>query len=142
MAAELHTEGLQFFLEAALSEVQSVPANFYMGLCEDASVAEDGNLAGLTELAVASGYARVAVASNGTDFTSATAGTNDRKMTTKVCTFTANGGAWNNAKTAFLATTVDDTGKLIASMPLNGGAGWTLADGQHLDLSMVIQLNG
>ncbi len=141
MAAELHTEGLQFLLEAALSEQQSVPANFYMGLCEDATIAEDGNLAGLTELS-GNNYSRQAVASNGTDFTSAAAGTNDRKMTTKVCTFTASGGAWNTAKTAFLATSSDDSGKLIASMPLNGGSGWTLADGQHLDISMVIQLNG
>lgn len=141
MSTDIHTEGLQFLLEAALSEEQSVPANFYLGLAEDASIAEDANLAALTELS-GFGYARQTVASNGTDFTSAAALSNDRKMTTKICTFTAAGGAWNTAKKVFLATTSDNTGKLIASASLNGSTGWTLADGQHLDVSMVIELNG
>jgi hypothetical protein len=140
MAAELHTEGLQHFLELANGE-QSKPANYYMRACEDAYINEDGNLAGLTELS-GNGYAAVAVASNGSDLVSSGAGTNDRKLTTKVCRFTADGGAWETAKTVYLATTSDNTGKLIASAPLNGGDGWTLSDGQYFEAALVIQLNG
>ncbi len=140
MAAELHKEGLQHLLEL-MNGAQSKPANYYMGACEDASLAEDANLAAITELS-GNGYARVAIASNGTDLVSAAAGTNDWKLTTKVCRFTASGGAWNCAKTVFLATTVDDTGKLVASVPINGGTGFTLADGQYFEESLVVQLNG
>lgn len=139
MSDELCTEGLQFLLEAAFSEEQSVPANFYIGLCTDASVAEDAALADLIELS-GNGYARQTVASDNTDFTSAGAGTNDRKVTTKTVTFTASGGAWSGAVHAFLATTIDDTGKLIAAAALSTTR--TLQDGDSLQVSMVLQLNG
>ena len=139
MAADLHTEGLQYLLEVALTEEQSAPASFYMGLCEDDALNEDDGLADLTELS-GDGYARVAVASDDADLTSASVGTLDRKVTTKTCTFTADGGNWNGATKAFLATTADDAGKLIASADL--GAERFLLDGDSLEVTMVIQLNG
>lgn len=139
MSDELCTEGLQFILEAAFSEEQAVPANFYVGLCTDASVAEDASLADLTELS-GNGYSRQTVASDNTDFTSAAAGTNDRKVTTKTVTFTASGGAWSGAVHAFIGTTTDDSGKLVAVAALSTTR--TLQDGDSLQVSMVIQLNG
>jgi hypothetical protein len=138
MAAELHTPGLQFLLEVAFSEQQSVPTNFYIGLATDASLAEGATLASLTEVS-GTGYARQTVASNNTDFTSATTGTNDRKVTTKTVTFTA-GGTWTGANTVFLATTVDGSGKLIASAPLSVTR--TLGNGDSLTVSMEIDLTG
>jgi hypothetical protein len=139
MSDELCTEGLQFILEAAMTEEQSVPANFYIGLCTDVSVAEDASLADLTELS-GNNYSRQTVASDNVDLTSATAGTNDRKVTTKTVTFTASGGAWSGAVHAFIGTTVDDSGKLVAVAALS--ATRTLQDGDSLQVSMVIQLNG
>jgi len=138
MAAELHTEGLQFLLEVAFSEEQSVPANFYIGLATDASLAEDAALTDLTEVS-GTGYARQSVASNNTDFTSATHGTNDRKTTTKSVTFTA-GGTWTGANTAFLATTSDNTGKLICSAPLSQTR--TLVNTDTLSFDFQIALTG
>ena len=138
MAAELHAEGLQYLLEVAMSEQQSIPANFYIGLATDVSLAEDATLASLTEVS-GTGYARQAVASDNIDLTSAATGTNDRKITTKTVTFTA-GGVWTGAKTAFLATTIDGTGKLLASAPLSLTR--TLGDGDSLNVSMVITLAG
>jgi hypothetical protein len=138
MAAELHTPGLQFLLEVAFSEQQSVPANFYIGLATDVSLAEDATLASFTEVS-GTGYARQTVASNNTDFTSATTGTNDRKVTTKTVTFTA-GGTWTGANTVFLATTVDGSGKLIASAPLSVTR--TLSSGSSLTVAMEIDLTG
>lgn len=139
MSDEFCTEGLQHILEVAYSEEQTVPVNYYIGLCEDASVAENANLAGLTELS-GNGYERQPVASNNTDFTSAATGTNDRKMTTKIVTFTANGGAWNDAIHAFLATTVDDSGKLVDVAALSVTR--TLQDGDSLQVSIVKTLAG
>jgi hypothetical protein len=138
MATELHQEGLKFLLEAAFSETQAVPANFYIGLCTDTSLAEDASLASKTEVG-GTGYARQTVASDGTDFTSATAGTTDWKMTTKSVTFTA-GGTWTGAKTVFLASTVADTGKLIASAPLSTTR--QLNNGDMLTVALEITLAG
>lgn len=139
MSDEYCEEGLQHLLEVVYTEEQSVPANYYIGLCEDASVAEDDNLASLTELS-GNGYARQAVASDNTDFTSAATGTNDRKVTTKVVTFTASGGAWNGAVHAFLATTIDDSGKLVAVAALSVER--TLQDEDSLQVSIVPTLAG
>jgi hypothetical protein len=138
MAAELHTEGLQFLLEVVFSEEQSVPVNFYVGLCTDASLAEGVGLGDLTEV-TGTGYARQTVASDDVDFTSATTGTGDRKTTTKTVTFEA-GGDWTGANTVFLATTVDETGKLVASAPLSETR--TLANGDTLDVAIEIDLAG
>ena len=139
MAAEFHAAGLQYLLEVALTEEQTAPANFYIGLATDASLAEDATLATLTEVS-GTGYARQAVASNNTDLTSASAGTNDRKVTTKTVTFTA-GGVWTGANTVFLATTVDGSGKLIASAPLSTTR--TLAvSGDTLTIAMELNLVG
>lgn len=138
MSDEYCAEGLQHLLEVAYSEEQSVPAIYYIGLCEDDSVAEDANLAGLTELA-GGGYSRQAVNSDNTDFTSAGTGTNDRKQTTKVVTFSAT-GAWNGVPHAFLATTIDDSGKLVAAAALSVER--FLVNGDSLQVSMVLTLAG
>lgn len=138
MAAEVHTDGLQFILEVTFSEEQSVPANFYMGLATDASLAEAANLGDQTEVS-GTGYARQAVASSNVGFTSAATGTNDRKTTTVAVVFTA-GGAWTGAKTVFLATTLNDTGVLIASAPLSQER--TLGDTDTLTVAIQIDLTG
>lgn len=136
--ADLHTEGLQYLLEVGFTEEQSVPANFYIGLATDASLAEDASLGDQTEVS-GTGYARQTVASDNVDITSATTGTADRKVTTKEVTFTA-GGVWSGAKTVFLATSADDSGKLIASVAL--GETRTLNNGDTLTLSIEIDLTG
>lgn len=138
MAAEVHTEGLQFLLEVALSEEQSVPANFYMGLATDASLDEADGLSDLTEVSGA-GYSRQTVASNNTDFTSAATGTNDRKTTTATQTFTATGD-WTGANTVFLGTTSDNSGKLICSAPLS--ATRELVNTDTLQVALEITLTG
>jgi len=138
MPNDVVEEGLEYILETAFTEVQNVPANFYMGLCEDEVLETDG-LADLTELAVADGYARQTIASDDTDFTEAATGTNDRKVTTSTETFTAT-GAWNGALYAFLGTTVDDTGKLICGAELSTER--FLQNGDTLQVSFVITLTG
>jgi hypothetical protein len=138
MAAEVHTEGLQFILAVAFPKSQSVPANFYAGLCTDTSLAEDATLASLTEVS-GTGYGRQTVASSGSGFAEAATGTNDRKVTTATVTFTA-GGTWTGAKTAFLATSSDGSGKLLASGPLS--ATRTLQNGDTLQVTFVIEADG
>ena len=138
MAVELHTDGLQFILEVTFTEEQSVPANFYIGLATDVSLSETASLGDQTEVS-GTGYARQAVASDNVDITSAATGTNDYKVTTKTVTFTA-GGTWTGAKTVFLATTLNDTGVLIASAALSETR--TLEDTDTLTIAMQVDLTG
>jgi hypothetical protein len=105
------TEGLQWAAEALFSEEQSVPANLYLGLAEDVSIAKDDTLASITEI-VGPGYGRVAIATDNVDWTSALYGTDNRKQTSKVCSFSAT-GTWPTCRTWFLATTSDNGGKLL-----------------------------
>lgn len=135
----MHTEGLQFILDVAIRQTQSVPAAYYLGWCEESDLDDNAGLADLTELS-GPGYARVAINSNGTDWTSAAYSTTGRKVTSKACVFTAAGGNWSAAGRWFLATTADDSGQLIASGPLAGGAGVTLLDTQHYDVAVELRL--
>ena len=127
MAAQLHTEGRQWIFEVCFTEEQSVPDNLYVGLCTDTSIAENAVLADLGELSDTD-YERFALVTSTADWTSAATGTNDRKMTSDTVTFevVSSGVTWTKAESWFLATTINDSGKLIASGPLNSGSGWTL----------------
>ena len=138
MPDDVVEEGLEYILETAFTEVQSVPANFYMGLCEDEVLETDG-LADLTELAVAGGYERQLIASDNVDITEAATGTNDRKITTSTETFTAT-DTWNGALYAFIGTTSDDSGKLICGAALSVER--FLVNSDTLQVSFVITLTG
>ena len=138
MPDDVVEEGLEYILETAFTEAQNVPANFYMGLCEDEVLETDG-LGDLTELAAANGYERQLIASDDTDFTEAGTGTNDRKVTTSTETFTAT-GAWNGALYAFIGTTADDSGKLICGAALSVER--FLVNDDTLQVSFVITLTG
>ena len=140
MSDELIQQGLKWLLECVFPQSQSPPATFYMGLCEDASVAEDAVLGDLTELS-GNNYSRQTLPGGSiTGFTSESAGTADWKVTTTVEEFEASGGVWNGAEHVFLATSSDDSGVLIAVSALSTER--FLQDGDKLQVSMVIQLNG
>lgn len=141
MANELHQEGLEYLLKAALSEEISVPVTFYVGLASDSAPAEDAALSDLTEMASSNGYARQTINSDATDCVVADAGTNDKKCTMQVVTFTASGGPIGPFNIWFLATTVDDTGKLVASGPVSG-APMTLTAGSSYKVTPVLKLSG
>ena len=134
----IRTEGIQFLLEMANGE-QSKPATYYIGLCEESedAISKTASLGDLTELS-GNGYSRQAVTGDSTDLVSAAGGSYGRKLTTKEVTFTAAGGNWNTAKTRFLATSSDDSGKLISTEPVNSSGGVALTDGDSYDCNMTI----
>ena len=134
----IRTEGIQFFFELANGQ-QAKPANYYVGFCQEAEteIPANASLSDLTELS-GNGYVRQAVPANATGMVSAAGGANGRTLTTQEVTFTASGGAWSLAKTKFLATTADDSGKLIATEPINAGSGIALGDGENYDVAMTI----
>jgi hypothetical protein len=123
--AELHKEGLAYLLGLVTA------GNLSIGLCTDASLAEDATIASLTEVS-GTGYGRIAV----TSLTIADTGTNDKKATTNSVVFTA-GGTWTGAKTAFIVTS---TNKLLASVALSTTR--TLNSGDTLTVAIEIDLVG
>jgi len=140
MSAELHQEGLQHLLEL-LSHRQETPADYYIGLAVDASLAENASLASITEVS-GTGYARLLVEDTTVGFpTSESTGTNDWRTILKTVTFTGGAGGWTGANTAFLCTVSSGTaGKLIASFPLSSTR--TLAENDTLDITMTLELDG
>ncbi len=134
----IRTQGIQFLFELA-NGLQSKPDNYYMGLCEEAEadIAANASLADLTELS-GNGYTRHEITADEVDMVSDSWGTNGRSLTTETATFEAVGGAWNLAKTKFLATSADDSGKLIATEPVNSGSGIALSDGQTYEATMTL----
>lgn len=123
--AELHTEGLAYFLGLVTA------GNLSIGLCTDTSLAEDATIASLTEVS-GTGYDRIAV----TTLTLAATGTADWKGTTNTVTFTA-GGTWTGAKTVFVVTS---TNKLLGSVALSTTR--TLNSGDTLTVAVQITLAG
>ena len=133
----LHEEGALYMLQTAFSEEDTVPANFYLGLCADTLVIGDGLADILNEPSTGS-YARIAVASSDVGFVTATVTGTGAKFTVPEVEFTPSGASWADIDTVFLATTVDNTGLLIASWSREAAA--TVADGIPFKPSEVMTL--
>lgn len=140
-SGQVHTEGQKWILELAFSEEQAVPESFYVGLCSNVSIAKTATLTDLNEL-TGDGYDRQVVSSAASgEFTwmSLLFGTTDRKVTATTVTFSVPSGVsdWETARYWFLATTVNDSGVLVASgqtsdMPVD------LESGDNLDIEVTI----
>ena len=132
----LADEGEQNILEVYF-EGAAGPSGFHLGLVNDTPVETDG-LADLTGEPSTGGYARQAIARNGTDWTGA-ADAGDWQETSKTVTFTASGGQIGPVTYAILATTSDNSGLLVAYVALSTTR--TLVDGDSLDASMRVKLS-
>jgi len=114
MAFIIHQEGLMYLFQTALTEAQSVPANFYLGLYNDATPEEADTLVQVTAMeTTGTGYARQEIPSSAAGFTVGIVGDDVDAVATQE-TFTA-GGTWSAVNRWFIATTVDNAGKLICS---------------------------
>lgn len=135
----LHDEGEHFFCDVIFNETQSVPAAYYLGLDNRASLAEADTLASLSGEPSGNGYARQPVNSDDTDFT-VSQESGDFQAKTKTVTFTASGGSIGPVTKMFLCTVVSGTeGVLIASRALSQER--TLADTESLECSMYVKFS-
>ena len=135
MAFILHAEGGIYEAQAAYSEEQTPPENFYVGLCNDTLVRADA----LTDIAgepSGSGYARQAVPSTAVGCVVSDDGTYTKTTFTEE-TFTASGGSWGSLNTWFLATSIDGGGKLIASGPIDPAR--VIGDGDSIAVTAYIR---
>ncbi len=115
----------------------SEPSSFYLRLFNDTPVETDA-LSDLTGEVSGGGYTAQALARNNTDFPTLALNSGDYQLTSKVTTFTASGGAYSSATYCVLATSTNNTGKLIAYVALSTTR--TLADGESLAITFNIKL--
>jgi hypothetical protein len=142
----LHDEGEQAMLSAYFATNYSgygaPTANQYMGLDARVTLTEADVLPVLNEPSTF-GYARGALSTSGTGLAGQdwviTQPGQAFQAQTKQITFSATGGSWGPVTKVFLATTVDDTGKLIASVALSQSR--TLNDGETLKVDITIALS-
>lgn len=131
----LHTTGEEYIL-SALFAGESVPTNYYFGLDDRSSLLAADTMSDLTGEPSINGYQRAAAASSGLFAVTEVGGVN--QATGPIVSFTASGGSWGPVENVFLATTIDDTGYLIASAALSSSI--TVSDGQVVNVRMGLSL--
>lgn len=139
MENALADEGEQNLLDSYFRS-QNTPSSFYVRLFNDTPVETD-TLADLQNEASGNGYSPIQLTRNTTDFPTLALDTGDYQVTSKQITFSATGGAIPTSGSityAVLATTSDNTGKLIAYVAFPNAR--TLADGESLKITFKIKL--
>lgn len=129
----LADEGEQDILEGFFRG-GTIPSNFYIGLINDATIAETDTLATMVGEPSANGYARQL-----TTFGATALDSGDYQTTSTQETFTASGGSIGPVDHAILTDVASGTaGSLIAYVPLSQSR--TLADGDSLNVDITIKL--
>ena len=132
----LADEGEQNILDLYLRG-QNAPSGFYLRLFND-TPAETDALSNLTGEPTGNGYAAQALARNTTDWPTLALDTGDYQAISKTVTFSASGGSWGPVTYCVLATSSDNSGKLISYAALSQAR--TLADGESLQITYKVKL--
>lgn len=133
----LADEGEFFVLDVALRGALKA-TNFYLGLVNDTPIETDA-LTDLTGEPSGNGYSRQTIESSNVGWPTLALDGGDYKATSKTVTFTASGGTIGPVTYAFLATSTDNTGKLMTYVVLSTPR--TLADGESLECSQSVKLS-
>ena len=135
-----HTGGELYMLTCCFDNPGSLPvANYYFGLDSRSSIATTDLITNLTGEPNSNGYSRVAVPSNGNftlDFVNGI-----YRATSQILTFTATGSGWGPVTNLFLATTIDNSGILIASSPLSSATSLSAGDSINMRMALSLQDN-
>lgn len=132
---DLAQEGGESMLDSYLRN-QNHPPTFFIRLYNDTPVKTDG-LADLVNEASGNGYAAQEVPRSTGGWVSLALDSGDFQAVSSQETFSASGGSWGPVTYAVLATTSNDTGKLIAFVVLSTAR--TLADGESLKVTLKIK---
>jgi len=124
----LADEGEQLFLNCTLITT-GCPTTFYLRLFND-TPAETDTLADLTGEPSTFGYAACEITRDASGWPTLALDSGDYMATSSEETFSASGGSWGPVTYAVLATTSNNTGKLVAYAALSTSR--TLANGESL----------
>lgn len=135
-----HIEGQQFVLSLAFDTESGfeAPSNYYLGLDNRGTIDIEDTLELISDEPSTNGYARQAVSSSSGFAIGISEG--KLKATTGVLTFVASGGSWGPVSNLFLATTINNTGLLIATVALSSTR--TIADGESFTVRVGLSLGG
>jgi len=134
----IHSQGEQYCLTALFNtENQSIPANYFAGLDNRTTPALSDTLANLSQEPTQFGYARQAITS-GSGFSIALNSQGVYQATSNILIFNATGGSWGPVRNVFLATSSNNTGKLICTAPLDGPH--TVVSGEQMTLRIALTL--
>lgn len=128
----LADEGEAMMLNSFLRNTDN-PTQFYVRLCND-SLDKTDTLASILGEPSGNGYMAQLVERSAVGFPTIEMHMGDYRVVSKEVTYTAAGGDIGPVNTAYLATTPDNTGKLIAFVGLSMSR--TILDGD----SMIVQL--
>ena len=132
----LADEGEQHILDVYLRAATG-PVQFYVRLYNDTPVETD-TLALLTGEPSTNGYAAQLVERSATGWPTLAMDAGDYQATSSVETFSASGGSWGPVTYVVLATTSDNTGKLISFAALSQSR--TLNAGESLQVTYKVKL--
>ena len=131
----LHVVGEEYILKAVFTGGVTntyIPASYYFGLDNRATIAPADTMTtvSLNGEPSTSGYARASISSTG-QFAVSISGSGNNVATSPVVSFTASGGSFGPVRNMFLTDQTDNSGYLIASVPLTSqltvSAGETIA---------------
>jgi hypothetical protein len=112
---------------------QNAPAQFYLRLY-NTTPTETSTLSSLTGEPSGNGYAAQLVERSTVGWPTLALDAGDYQLTSKEVTFSASGGSWGPVTYCVLATTSDNTGKLISFVALSQSR--TLQAGESLKVTM------
>lgn len=133
---DLVDEGEQNMLQVYFRNTDE-PSSFYLRLAYD-SIRETDTLSLIENEPSGNGYAAVAVPRSAAGFPTLEKHEGDYRVISKTCTFTASGGVIGPVNVMYLATSSDNTGKLIAAISLSVSR--TLQSGDSLQATLKIKL--
>jgi len=134
----VHFDGDFYMLSALYSGISvSIPLSYYLGLDDRLVPAETDTLANLNQEPSQFGYARQAV-SSGNGFNVGLNNNGTCQATSTVVAFSASGGTWGPVKNLFLATSIGNSGYLIATSPLSDNV--VVGSGEQLTLRFALTL--
>lgn len=114
------------------------PAGFYVRLCYDTLVVTDTLITILGE-PTGNGYTYQTLERSSVGFPTKELDSGNYRLVSKILTFTASGGSIGPVNTAYLSTTSDNAGKLIAFRPL--AMTRTILDGDALTVQFRLKLS-
>lgn len=132
----LHLDGEEFILRAAFTDASTIPAFYYLGLDNRLTIAADDTMDDLIGEPVAGGYERSEISSTG-DF-SINFESSHYIATSPIVAFRSTTGTWGPCSNLFLATTLNDTGKLISTATLSSSV--SLSPGEIVTMRIGMKL--
>jgi len=132
----LTTEGKESILEAFFRRTTDyIPTQFYIRLCNDTLTASD-TLTSILNEPSGNGYSAQLVEASSVGFPTKDTFEGNPRLTSKEVTFTAASGDIGPVNTVFIATTSDNSGKLIGYLDLPISR--TILDGDSMVISVEV----